>query len=373
MVLLAVLNFTGNQHDSALRALRLEGWLGGRGSGGLLSSCGPSRLGAGSGRPCSATATRTGTRRALAARTVGARCGRGQLALAADYVALVDPHLDTDAPEGGLGFVQAIVDVSAQGVQRDAAFAVELRAAHLRTAEAARALHPDSLDVRLTHRRLDRLTHRPAERYPVAQLLGHALGHQLCLGLRVFHFEDVELDLLAGQLFQVGADPVGLGAAAPDDDARTRGMDVDPNPVTRAFDLHVGDTGALQPAGQQPPNRDVFLDVLGVLLVGIPARLPVGGDAEPEAVRIDFLAHYCEPPFASEVSEEVCEVSLDFVADAFFADAFFAGALAAVAFFSGAFLAGAFLAGAFLAGAFLAGASLVAAALLAWARRDRDD
>ena len=68
-------------------------------------------------------------------------------------------------------------------------------------------------------------------------------------------------------------------------------MDVHPDPVAGALDLHVGDPGALQAGGQQSTDRDVFLDVLGVLLVGVPARLPVGGDPEPEAVRIDLLAH----------------------------------------------------------------------------------
>ena len=44
-------------------------------------------------------------------------------------------------------------------VQLNAALAVELRAAPLSTAEAAGALHADALDVRLTHRGLDRLAH----------------------------------------------------------------------------------------------------------------------------------------------------------------------------------------------------------------------
>src|SRR6202008_2737343 len=126
----------------------------------------------------------------------------------------------------------------------------------------------------------------------------------------VLHLEDVQLDLLARQLLQVGADAVGLGAAATDDDARTRGVDVDANPVTGAFDLHVGDACALETGGQQPTDRDVFLDVVLVLLVGIPPGLTVGGDTEPEAVGVDLLAHYCEPPFASS--------------EAFFAGAFLA-------------------------------------------------
>ena len=47
----------------------------------------------------------------------------------------------------------------------------------------------------------------------------------------------------------------------------------------------------------QAPDGDVCLDVVGVLMIRRPPRLPVGGDTEPEAVGIDLLAHYCEPPF----------------------------------------------------------------------------
>jgi hypothetical protein len=74
-------------------------------------------------------------------------------------------------------------------------------------------------------------------------------------------------------------------------------VDVNANPVAGALDLHVGDAGALQATGQKPPDSDVFLDIVGVLLVGVPPGLPVGGDTESEAVGIDLLAHYCEPPF----------------------------------------------------------------------------
>ncbi len=177
-------------------------------------------------------------------------------------------------------------------MQRHATLAVELTAAHLSAAQTTRALDPDALHVRLTHRRLDRLAHRAAERHTVAQLLGDALGHQLGLGLGVLDLEDVQLDLLTGQLLQVAADAIGLGAAATDDDARTRGVDVDANPVTGALDLHLGDAGPLEPRGEELADGDILFDVVRVLLVGVPPRLPVGGDAQTEAVRVDFLAHY---------------------------------------------------------------------------------
>jgi hypothetical protein len=93
----------------------------------------------------------------------------------------------------------------------------------------------------------DGLAHRATERHAVAQLLGDALGDQLRVGLGVLDLEDVQLDLLAGELLEVGADAVGLGAAAADDDAGTRGVDVDADAVTGALDLD-----AAMPARSRP-------------------------------------------------------------------------------------------------------------------------
>src|SRR6185312_4668326 len=88
---------------------------------------------------------------------------------------------------------------------------------------------------------------RAAERHAAGQLLGHTLCDQLRVDLGVLHLEDVQLHLLAGELLQRSADAVRLGATAADHDARTGGVDVDPDPVTGALDLHAGDAGALMP------------------------------------------------------------------------------------------------------------------------------
>src|SRR5690606_34863276 len=134
--------------------------------------------------------------------------------------------------------------------------------------------------------------HRTTEGDTVRELLGDALRDELSLGLRVLDLEDVQLDLLTGQLLELGADAIGLGAAASDDDARTSGVDVHTHTVTGALDLDLRDAGALEAGGQELADRDIFLDVVRVLLVGVPTRLPVGGDAQTEAVRVDLLAHY---------------------------------------------------------------------------------
>src|SRR4029450_11243925 len=130
------------------------------------------------------------------------------------------------------------------------------------------------------------------ERHAAGQLLGHALGHELGVGLGALDLEDVQGDLLAGHLVEVGPDAVGLGAAAADEHARPGRVDVDPHPVAGALDLHPGDAGVAQVPLQVAADLDVLVQVLLVVLLAEPARLPVGGDTQAEAVRVDLLAHY---------------------------------------------------------------------------------
>ena len=128
--------------------------------------------------------------------------------------------------------------------------------------------------------------------HTVGQLLCDGLCHQLSVGVNVLDFEDVEGDLLAGELFELAADAVSLGTTTADHDARTGGVDVDADAVTGALDNDVGDTSAIQVLGQEFADLDVFGEVIGVGLIGVPVGLPIGSNAQPEAVGVDFLAHY---------------------------------------------------------------------------------
>ncbi len=69
-------------------------------------------------------------------------------------------------------------------------------------------------------------------------------------------------------------------------------MDVHTHTIAGALDLDLRDTCTLEAGGQELTDRDVFFHVVRVLLVCVPTRLPVGGDAQTEAVRVDLLAHY---------------------------------------------------------------------------------
>src|SRR5690349_14666029 len=234
------------------------------------------------------TATGVGTTAAAGGTGAGGLLGLA-LGTGAGDLALVDPDLHADAAEGRAGLVEAVVDVGAEGVQGHAALAVELRARHLGAVETTRALDPDALGTG-AHRGLHGLLHRTTELHATGELLGNTLGDELSVDLGVLDLEDVQLDLLAGELLELGAQAVGLGAAATDDDARASRVDVHADTVTGALDLDLGDAGPLHALGEQLADRDVFADVGLVQLVGVPTRLVVGRDAEAEAVRVDLLA-----------------------------------------------------------------------------------
>ena len=90
---------------------------------------------------------------------------------------------------------------------------------------------------------------------------------------------------------------LGLGSAATDHDARAGGVDVDADAVTRALDLDVADTGTVELRLQQSTDLDVLGHVVRVALTRLgrirePPRHVVGGDAQAEAVRVDFLSRY---------------------------------------------------------------------------------
>src|SRR5699024_2091847 len=159
---------------------------------------------------------------------------------------------------------------------------------HLGAAETAGALDLDALGAG-TLRGLHALAHRPTERHARGELLGDALGHELSVGLGVLHLEDVQLDLLAGELLELAAQPVGLGAAASDNDPGSHGVQVDADTFTGALDLDLGDTGPLETGGHELADRHVLVHVVRValsLLGGVrePARAVIGRDTETVSV-----------------------------------------------------------------------------------------
>src|SRR5262249_3583953 len=195
------------------------------------------------------------------------------------------------ATGGCAGLDEAVIDVGADRVQRDAALAVRLAAAHLAAAETPGAadLHAGGAGA---DRRCERALHRAAECDTVRELLPDRLRDELRVELGALDLVDVDVDVLLGERVQLFAQRVDLDARLADDDARARGVDVDRDPLLVLADQDVG----------QPRVRELRVDVLAdldvledvareFLLAGVPVGLPVVDDAYAETPWMDLLAH----------------------------------------------------------------------------------
>src|SRR4029077_14396598 len=127
-------------------------------------------------------------------------------------VAAVDPGLHADRAVRRLRDRAAELDVRAERVQRDAAFALPLTPGHLGATEAAGDRDADALRAGL-HRPRDRLLQHPAERHATLQPPGDVLGDEAGVELRVADLEDVHFHDLAGRLAERLTELLDLRAA----------------------------------------------------------------------------------------------------------------------------------------------------------------
>src|SRR5215467_13704300 len=114
----------------------------------------------------------------------------------------------------------------------------------------------------------------------------------LRVALGLLDLLDVDEDLAVGPLLDLGLQLVDLRPLPADDDSRTRGVDVDLQLVRRALDLDLRHTGVREPLLERVAQLEILVQELRVVLVGEPARAPGLIEPEPEAVRMNFLAHY---------------------------------------------------------------------------------
>ena len=178
-------------------------------------------------------------------------------------------------------------------MQRHATLAVPLAATHLSAAETTRALDTDALGTGLASG-LNGLAHGATEGDAALELLGDGLSHQHGVELRTLDLDHVDGQVAlgdAGDLLELGAETVDLGALLADDDARTSGEDDDLHLIAGALDLNAGDGGAGETLLEEATDLDIVAESLSVILLSEPAGAPVLGDAEAEASGIDFLTH----------------------------------------------------------------------------------
>src|SRR4029077_6068428 len=215
-------------------------------------------------------------------------------------VAGIDPGRNANPSKRRLGFSLAEVDVGLQRVERDATFAVPLHAGHLRATEtpANSDLHPLRAGAHRLHQRL--LDGTP-EGDTLLELGRDVLGYQLGAELRLLDLLDRHPDPLAGGLLQLVTELIDARPALADHDARLGGVQRDRQRRRRALGLDAGNAGILEAGHQHPAETDVLEQQRLLLLVrNKPLPLPVTVDAQPEAVRVNFMSHYL--PFFSLVS-----------------------------------------------------------------------
>src|SRR5688572_12995178 len=126
--------------------------------------------------------------------TSGSRFGRRRgrltfgsfrrLILYVEHFALEDPDFDADDAVVGASFGQAVIDIRAQRVQRNAAFAVLLGACDFRAVQTAGNTHFDA-ESPDTHGVGDRTLHGATEHHTTLELLRDAFGNQQCIELRL--------------------------------------------------------------------------------------------------------------------------------------------------------------------------------------------
>src|SRR5262249_5779477 len=117
-------------------------------------------------------------------------------------LALVDPALHSDVAERRARLREAVIDIRAERLERDAPEARELASRHLGPAESARELelHPEPS---LRHRRGHRLLHRAPERRPLLELLRDVFRDEIGVQLGNRDLLRVDRDLLLGQRLEL--------------------------------------------------------------------------------------------------------------------------------------------------------------------------
>src|SRR6478672_10207966 len=113
------------------------------------------------------------------------------------HLAFEDPHFHADDSVRGVGLREAVVDVSTEGVQRNAPFAIPLGTGDFGTIQTARDanLHTQRAAA---HRAHHRALHGAAEHHALLDLLRNAVSDELRIELRLTNLGDVEANVIDG-------------------------------------------------------------------------------------------------------------------------------------------------------------------------------
>src|SRR6516225_490851 len=193
--------------------------------------------------------------------------------LLAQDLALVHPALHADHAVSRARFRETVVDVGAQGMQGQASLQIPLGARDFVAVQTAAYANLNTLAAE-AQRRIDSLAHSATEADALLELQRNVLRHQLCVELRLVHFENIDVHVAAGALLDLLLQLVDLSALAADDDARTRSADDDAQLVAWTLDLNRADARRLELVFQLFFQLHVFQQQFVVVALYEPARTP---------------------------------------------------------------------------------------------------
>src|SRR5581483_6833148 len=114
---------------------------------------------------------------------------------------------------------------------------------------------------------------------------------QLRVELGLVNFLNVDEDLALGALGHILFELFDFGALAADDDAGPRRADGDPQLVAGPVDFDRAHARRLQALAQRLTQFEIFLQQLGVALLGEPAGAPRLVEAQSKTVWMNLLSH----------------------------------------------------------------------------------
>src|SRR5271168_967342 len=212
--------------------------------------------------------------------------------------ALIDPALHANHAVSGVGARHAEIDVRAERLQRQPPLQIPFFTGDFRAVQAAGDAHLDAFAAE-TQGRVHGFAHGAAESHALFELQGDGFRDELRIEFRAVDFLDVDVHFAFGALLHVLLELVDFRALAADDDARTRGVNAHDELVGGAFDVDGADAGAFELFFKLGAQLHVFMKQFGIVLVGIPARLPWFVVAEAKSVRVRLLSHYFFPFFGA--------------------------------------------------------------------------
>ena len=142
-----------------------------------------------------------------------------------------------------------------------------------RTAQTAGAAYFDSFGSE-TQGRLHNAFHRAAESNASFQLLSNAVRNQLCVQFRFSYFQNVQLNFGSGHGLNFFSQSFDILTFFTDNDTGSCRVNGDSGLFRRTFDDDSADAGLSQFLFQEFFNFNVFMQVTGIVVVGIPAGIP---------------------------------------------------------------------------------------------------